>query len=132
MRLRVILTTALVLALAIIALTFSLLATTSPRWAVQQYFLGQGDQTTFTSVLCKAERSPFYRCGIPLVDADGSCSIPACHWYPPGGWDATSCRVPAEVGDVFLQSSRSNGTIGSYSECQQGLCRCLGKEGLRG
>jgi hypothetical protein len=129
MRRRHLLLTALVLALSIISTVFSILTATSPRWAVQNYYLGQIPTTAFTSVLTSANRSPFYRCGIPLVGDDGTYNVPDCTFYPPSGSNRTSCRVDAELGDDYLRTSQLEGTEGSYMECQQGesLALSLGR-----
>ena len=110
----------LVLALAIISTVFSILTATSPRWAVQKYYRGMLDKTTFTTVICAAHRSPFYRCGLPRVAGDSPCEIPSCRFYPPSGRNRTSCRVDAEVGAGFLRTATLNGTLGTYMECQEG------------
>ncbi len=116
----------LVLTLSIISTVFSILTATSPRWAVQKYYPGPApaDSTTFTSVICVAHRSPFYRCGLPRVGGDGVCRIPSCQFYPPSGNNRTSCRVDAEVGAAHLQDSNLKGLHGSYMECQEGQCPC--------
>lgn len=121
MRRRLFLSTALVLAMTIISTVFSILTAASPRWTVQNYYLGQVDPTQLTTILTSAHRSPFYRCGIPLVADDGTYSVPNCTFYPPKGFGRTSCRVPAEVGADGLRASVLEGTQGSYMECQQGV-----------
>lgn len=120
------LATALLLSLCIVSTVFVLLTTTSPNWARQSYYFAQdgiSDGTGLGSPVCAAARSPFYRCGIPEVYANETCSIPFCQFYKPYGTDATSCRSPNELGIPADDAVGSMGLFGSASECQQGVFR---------
>jgi hypothetical protein len=118
-----IIATAAVLILSIISTTFVLLALTSRKWASQSYFFaleGASDGTGQNHTLCKAERSPFYRCGVPAVDPNKKCTVPDCKFYKAYGRDQTSCRSPTEIGISLHDPSRAHGLFGSSQECQQG------------
>lgn len=112
----------------IVSTTFSLLAATSNRWAVQKYFftppVGSYNSSIYDHVTCEAHRSPFYRCGIPSVDENGTCTIESCQFYPPRGVNRTSCRLPVEVGSIHEDNVTLTGVVGQYAECQQGKQNC--------
>lgn len=113
----------LILLLGVVSTTFSLLAATSNRWAVQKYFftppVGSYNSSIYDHVTCEAHRSPFYRCGIPSVDENGTCTIESCQFYPPRGVNRTSCRLPVEVGSIHEDNVTLTGVVGQYAECQQ-------------
>lgn len=122
MRLSQMIVTAAVLSLSIISTTFVLLTLTSPKWSSQSYFYaeeGATDGTGQTQALCKAARSPFYRCGVPAVNPEKNCTIPDCKFYKPYGNDRTSCRSPTEMGISLHDPSGARGLFGSSQECQQ-------------
>ena len=115
------------LSLSIISTTFVFLALSSNKWSIQKYHdasIGGGSPTTWTDPpLCAANRSPFYRCGIPVVTFDAvknitTCQIPDCAFYKPYGWNQTSCRLPVETG------SEDDPLNGTEQECQEGKIRC--------
>lgn len=122
----------LVLALAIVSTIFTLLAATSKSWSTQAYYfdagrggdslvgateLGKGEKTP----ACVWERSPFYRCGVPRVNENGTCEIRDCSFYAPSGKNQTSCRSAAEFGVNWgKDDTTANGLLGDATECQEG------------
>jgi hypothetical protein len=127
MRFKTIVASLAILSLSIISTTFVLLALTSKEWSVQKYYdaaIGGGSPTSWSTPLCVAHRSPFYRCGIPSVDFDPVanvtiCVVPDCEFYKPNGWNQTSCGSPLETG------TDDNALNGDARECQQGKMRAL-------
>jgi hypothetical protein len=125
MRLAPVLASTSVLSLSIISTTFVLLALTSKRWAVQNYFFSstvgsEGDGSQDVDPLTYAYRSPFYRCGVPEITDDKSHAVPFCQFYKPYGKDKTSCRSTGEMGVARNQNAIARGLLGSAQECQQG------------
>ncbi|KAH8901388.1 hypothetical protein GQ53DRAFT_835205 [Thozetella sp. PMI_491] len=100
------------LVLSIVSTTFVLLATTSPEWSTQSYYqasngAASGNGQFDITPVCTASRSPFYKCGIPIVYENGTCHIPSCQFYPPYGYNATSCRSPAEFNGTWNYPNRA-------------------------
>lgn len=122
MRTRVVLASLLVLALSIISATFTLLATTSKSWGTQAYYYDNGTELGLTEITpaCTLERSPFYRCGLPRVDINGTCNITDCAYYKPYGTNRTSCRSAHEFGRIWSENSLAMGLLGMSQECQEG------------
>ncbi len=123
MRVASLLASAAVVVLSIVSTTFVFLALTSTEWSTQTYFFavnGQSDGSTDVSSVCMAGRSPFYRCGIPSVNENRTCIVPACSFYRASGVNLTSCRSAAELGIGGNDDVGAMGLLGGAQECQQG------------
>jgi hypothetical protein len=123
MRIAALLASATVVVLSIVSTTFVYLSLQSTEWSTQSYYFAinaQSDGTNDTSAACTAGRSPFYRCGIPTVDVNGTCNIPSCSFYKAYGSNATSCRSAAELGIASNDDVSAGGLLGGDMECQQG------------
>ncbi|KAH8882536.1 hypothetical protein GQ53DRAFT_753585 [Thozetella sp. PMI_491] len=122
MRVGSILASGLVLALSIVSTTFVFLTLKSTKWSTESYYFalnGISNGTDEVNPVCMAGRSPFYRCGLPVVDSNGHCSIPNCAFYAPYGANATSCRSSAELGVAKDDNLAALGLLGTEQECQQ-------------
>ncbi|CZR52729.1 uncharacterized protein PAC_02606 [Phialocephala subalpina] len=122
MRRRAILSSLFIFALSIVSTTFVLLALTSPRWAVQKYYLNLDGSsslgTDWIHPICIAHKSPFYRCEPPVINTTTSppvCTVPNCQFYAPYGRNRTSCRLAAETNDTDPNSVTNAGE----QECQE-------------
>lgn len=122
MRVKSLLATTLVLVLSILSTTFTFLALRSKRWSTQAYYFDNGTElgTTEFKPVCVLERSPFYRCGLPHVYANGTCDITDCAYYSPYGNDKTSCRSSTEYGRPWSENVLAKGLLGMSMECQEG------------
>lgn len=128
MRYTSILASTSVLVLPIVSTTFVLLTLTSKRWAVQNYYFsgvvgGEGDGSLNVEPLTWANRSPFYRCGVPEVYENKTGIVPFCQFYKPYGKN-TSCRTSGEMHLALYQVLDSHGVLGTSQECQQGEHHC--------
>ena len=113
----------LVLALSIVSTTFTFLALRSKSWSTQAYYFDRDGSelgTTENNPVCILERSPFYRCGLPHVDVNGTCHISECAFYNPYGSNQTSCRSSAEYGRPWSEDVLAQGLLGMSLECQEG------------
>ncbi|KAF8851877.1 hypothetical protein BDZ45DRAFT_678782 [Acephala macrosclerotiorum] len=122
MRRRAVLSSLFIFALSIVSTTFVLLALTSPRWAVQKYYLNTDGSAAlgadWISPICVAHKSPFYRCEPPIINTTASppiCTVPNCQFYAPYGRNRTSCRLAAETNDTDPNSVTNAGE----QECQE-------------
>jgi hypothetical protein len=123
MRRRAVVTSVLIFSLSVVSTTFVLLALTSKRWVLQRYY----PQVTGSPALgadwikpiCFANRSPFYRCGLPIVNDTANpwtCVVQDCQFYAPFGYNKTSCRLGVETNGSDTLSDITAGEL----ECQQG------------
>lgn len=79
------------LILVVLAMAFSLTATTSKDWAYQRNYPAESI-TNFTNPLYTLHRSPFVLC--TLVDDQNAVQ---CAWYPPFGKNRTSCELASAI-----------------------------------
>ncbi|KAL5326212.1 hypothetical protein ACEPPN_007350 [Leptodophora sp. 'Broadleaf-Isolate-01'] len=121
MRRRALATSIFIFALSIISTTFVLLALTSKRWSVQKYYINDvnspGLGATWTTPICVANKSPFYRCDAPVINTTAhpnTCVVPNCQFYRPYGRNKTSCRLAVET----VGMDPDNGLIAGAQECQ--------------
>jgi hypothetical protein len=96
------------LILVVLAMAFSLTATTSKDWAYQRNYPAE-PITNYTHPLYTLHRSPFVLC--TLVDDQNAVQ---CAWYPPFGKNRTSCELASAI------DSTDNVTqLGDPRLCQQ-------------
>ncbi len=134
MRIAAVFASATVVGLSIVSTTFVYLTLKSTEWSTQSYYFAlnaQSDGVNDTTPACTAGRSPFYRCGIPTVDINGTCNIPSCSFYKVYGTNATSCRSAAELGIANNDDVSAEGLLGGAMECQQGEKFFVGWTGFR-
>ncbi|KAH8654010.1 hypothetical protein BGZ60DRAFT_419140 [Tricladium varicosporioides] len=123
MRRRVLLSSLFIFTPSIISTVFVLLALTSPRWAVQKYYLNLDGQSSlgaeWVTPICIAHKSPFYRCESPVINTTDPthpvCTVPNCQFYKPYGRNQTSCRLAVETNDTDPNSVTNAGE----QECQE-------------
>lgn len=120
MRITIVVLSLLILTLSIVSTTFVWLTLTSNSWSTQSYYTSSQNTQKWTSSVCTARRSPFYKCDVPKLTKNGttgksSCHFSSCQYYKPFGFDQTSCRLPVETGNPYSQIF-----IDNSQECQQG------------